>query len=514
MTEVLKSETVFADNWPDTINPATLFDSDGEVDYVAVSAYLQSIKSTKDTTEVSVLGQVSTESYVLTVDMNDPKPSLPAKLDVAQWKQDHPIDYAITAYVRHLFYESLKTSGYLSVSPHIDAEPNAKLHFQNELNHFLHTLQTEQAANFEFVEKVHPHITKSANEVNELECIVAIPVAGHQEYGNIFHTLEQFAVQTLDPSKFEIVLHLNLPGKNGENDEHLAENLNNTLGEIARFRIHYPRVQVREIITTYRGSSSPIGGIRADLWNAIAYDMSERGRTQDIMLVSSDADIISLNNKYLTEMNQTFCDSDVDIVTAELRWQPAPGLYYNSLTNRILRYQTFLDGVRDRHADAPHTADANTGISLAAYMAVGGYDRSAVLGEMRGIVNRICYYRQPLDQRAEDGYIKPEQPVVLKTPGASLRTHSRRLVKAMALGYSPYHAWDQKLIEFGSDDNLRTEQMQSQAAEDAAQQHAKEWISSMTGPYMDGVDPIKKRRILKTAHALLGFTDVYSARHN
>ena len=513
MPENEQPEAVFLAEWPETVDPSTLFFDDGTVNIDAVSDYLATLRELNgpvDEKEPTELEQTTLNQYAydITVPIDDTPETFNQMPDPITWRETNPIDYAITMYIRQIFIDGIQRQ-FFGVSETIKSNPEAKLDFNHELERFFGEVTALGAGGFDLFESAQAALGEPKNDVNELETLVAIPVAGHQEHGNIYHSLEQFTHQTLDPKKFEVCLYLNLPGREGEKDDFLLDNLKLTQAEIDRFKQDYPDIQVRSFSTTYRGDPPTIGAVRADLWTTIAYDMKKRGREDDIMVISGDADIVSLNSTYLTSMVDTFQGTEADIVTADLRWQPAPGLPYNAMVNRILRYQSFLDIVRDTNSHILHTADANTGISLAAYMAVGGYSRANALGEMHTLVNRIRYYRQPLDQREVEGYEKPDATIEAKAKGAVLRTHSRRLIKAMALGYSPYNAWDQKIITFGGDDSLRTEDMQVAAAEASSQVHAKEWIASMTGPYVSELDPEKKRRMLKAAHRILRFDELY-----
>jgi hypothetical protein len=505
---MLEREIKFDTPWPQTIDPESLYTSEGMVDIDAVDRYLKSLPKEETEKAPSPLDGVSLEIATMTVEISsEPSLELPTDFNPEEWRKNNPIDFAVSAFLVHMVR---RAQVYQRVWPSetLRDDSTAVLDLGKESDRFMSFLRENMHEDFVHMEKSVEFMGPSQNDVNELECVVAIPVAGHQEYENIFHTLEQFARQDMSPENYEIVLYLNMPGKEGENDAELAGSLHLTLDEIDRFKAQYPSVTVRTITTTYRVGEASIGAIRAELWNALSYDLIQRGRKEDILVISSDADIVSLNSVYLSDMASTFQNEDVDIVAAQLTWQPVDGLPYNSPVNKILRYQTFLDNVRDRHADSFHTADANTGISLAMYMAIGGYNKGLALGEMNNLVSRIRYMRQPNDQRDTDGYVKPEKAIEAKALRATLRTHSRRLIKAMALGYSPYNAWDQRLITFGANDELRTEQAPGHVANENAKRLGRKWVSSMTGPYVDGIDADKKRRILSAAHRMLHFDEL------
>lgn len=395
------------------------------------------------------------------------------------------------------------------VSKDLYDNPAAELDAPRQLEHYLNYLRQEQPTVMTTVEEEQAQLGPPRNDINSQRCIVAIPVAGHQEYQNIYTSLEQFAKQSLSQDEFEVVLGLNLPAPEVakrfvDREGQLASELELTLSEIARFQQDYPDFPLRYYTHAYRGDPPKIGRIRADLWAAIGLDAQKRGLEKDLLIISGDADIVSLNRNYLQSMVQTAEQTGADIVTAGLRWQMAPGLPYDAMVNKMLRYQTFLDDVRDRHAKLLHTSDANTGISLAMYFAIGGFNRDVALGEMMDLAHDIRGYRNT----SQTEY-RPAKLVEAKASDAWLKTHSRRLIRVMALGHRPYDAWDQKLIVFGTDDELRTEAMQVHAANEQAAKNWKKWVKSETPYYMRNVPLAKKRRILKAARHVLGFSDLY-----
>jgi hypothetical protein len=392
-------------------------------------------------------------------------------------------------------------------SNQIVRSPGGKLDVRQQMRHYFGYNRARQQAGMDTFESAAAQLGEPLHPTDNLRTIVAIPVAGHQEHGNIYRTLTQFGKQDMDPSQYEINLSVNLPVTEEESDisddevARLAASLRNTIDEIKRFQNEHPHVPVRYYTQAYQGAAPIIGKIRSDLWAATALDLQRRGLDHDVLVISADADTVSLNSQYLSEMAKTFETTGADLVAAKLLWQMAPDLPADAPVNRFLRYQTFLDIIRDNASDYKHTADANTGISLATYLAVGGYNRQAELGEMRDIVHRILYYRRVR------GKLEVPQ-IVQQADGARLRSHSRRLITAMALGHSPYHAWNQDLIKFGGHDSLRTDELRSSEANRQTELHYKEWIAEITPSYTEFVEPDKLERMLRAAHKILGFEDV------
>lgn len=488
------------------IGAEQLYFPDGSINFELIETCVQddlAANENRSSTRPSPLADFSTQihSFDITQPANSPTiEETPEEKRVAD-----PIQFAIEAYIGKLFASAIEIDIPISaIHPELKDNPLFELQLSAELERYFKFLKDKQAVRNENLIDLYNRLTPAGTDAKKLKCVVAIPAAGHQEYTNIFTTLEQFTKQ--DMESFEVFLYLNLPAEEGQRDEELAVESRKTQAEIERFKQCYPLCPVRTVNATYRHEKPPIGKIRSDLWDLIGFDLKQRGRQDDILVISADADIINLNKTYLSGMYETWQKTGADFVTANLLWQSVPDLPYDSTVNRLLRYQAFVDMVRDNYGTRLLAADANTGISLATYLAVGGYDRNAVLGEMYGLVSRIRYVR---NQKDDPSIYRPLKVTEAKSNTSYLKTHSRRLVKAMALGRAPYEAWDQKLIVFGNNDSLRIESMAAELAEENAQRYWKKWLRRDTPPYTRDVPPATKRRLLKTARQILGFADLY-----
>lgn len=487
-----------------------LYRPDGSVDFEVIRSCLDPlIEGAKDDgsmpSKPSELEQMAAPIRNIAIDW-DKRPENTDEGDVDA-KDADPIDRAIMYYLGDIISRSIEVDiPFADTDPNLEKNPYFQPTLQEEFERYYSYLQEKQSVRYGIIEQLHEQLTAPQTEADDLKCVVAIPVAGHQEHGNIFRTLEQFRKQDMDANKFEVWLYLNMPAEEGNHDKELASATQMTLDEIDRFRKQYPTVPIRTVNAAYYYEKPTIGTIRCDLWDLIGYDLRQRGRQDDILVISADADIVNLNKEYLRGMYDTWQATGADLVTAHLLWQSVPTLPYDSIVNRLLRYQTFVDGLRDNHADTLHAADANTGISLAMYFAVGGYDRNAKLGEMYNLIHEIRKHR---NQREDLNVYAPVKTVEAKSKTSYLKTHSRRVVKAMSLGCAPYQAWDQSIIEFGNNDSLRTEEMEGERAEHFARLNWKKWLKRDTPPYTREVPLSKKRRVLKAARQILGFGDLY-----
>ncbi len=374
-------------NIPPGFDTSRLYNDDGKVDLAAANELFDWLLANSGVTqpEPEDAGMLVTAVQSLDPRLFEPNRQRD-RADTSRIKEQKatdPIGFALDIALADMIMRSMQVELPHEPKSHsLKENPAAELKIAEELSQHFSFMEQRQHINFSNTRSAVDALGESPNSVGDLRCIVAIPVAGLEEYQHIFRTLEQFAKQSLPSSAFEIVLHVNLPHSRDGSNPDSASSLPLTLGEIARFQKAYPNVVVRSFVNAYAGSPPVIGRIRADLWEAVGYDMQQRGLQQDVLVVSADADIVHMNKDYLLKMAETFENTEADIVTATLWWQGVPGLPYDAVANRILRYQKFLDHVRDRHAKTLHTADANTGISLAMYFAVGGYDRTAEIGEM------------------------------------------------------------------------------------------------------------------------------------
>lgn len=491
---------------PADFDPNTLYEPDGAVNHEAVEALID-LYGPGPEPEIDDGLSSTVNSFSTDIELSSIFGTTPPEDDVRN-PPARSLEHALGAYVAHMITAGMEfehPSG--PINPALLSNPYHKLSLSDELTRYYDDyLSGSQKVRYATLQELSENLTPPKVDAQKLECVVAIPLAGHQECKNIYHTLEQFTKQDMDNDAFEVILYLNLPGRDGENDGMLSAELQKTLEEIQRFRQAYPSVNVRNATTTYRINRAPIGKIRSDLWDLVGYDLKQRGRENDILVISADADIIHLNRHYLSSMVAARDQTGADMVAASLRWQSAEGLPYDSTVNRMLRWQTFLDSLRDNHSETLHTADANTGISLAMYIASGGYNRERELGEMSDLAWRIRLLRA--DPQDKKHYI-PVKTVETKARNAVLKTHSRRLIEAMALGHAPYDAWDQRLIKFGADDKLRTAEMRSTKAEEQARKHWKKWMLNKTKLYTAEVPLEKRLRVLKAARRILGFSGLY-----
>lgn len=358
-------------------------------------------------------------------------------------------------------------------------EKDAKLDPSVELNNYVGNLPEEWNNSLEELSE------QFENPVDkECKIQVLIPVAGHQEGKNIYDTLKWYARQknengeALDPKTFELILFVNHP-----NDAQPDE----TLDEINRFKQDYPNLKVNSIYKALDRDQAKIGTIRkmlADL--ALKRQLDSGVESQDIVLVSNDADCEGISDQYLSNFMEQFKDNpELDAVLGKIDWDPkayakSPLLYVGT---RLFQY---LDAI-NRHPDdsvRKHvgSSGANFAYKSSIYSAVGGYITDGEIGEDVQLGRMMIAAR-----RGSDTY-----PIGYGKSKSVIYTNARRGVDAVNHGFAPSEQWDRG---FGPDDELRGQQWKFTENGDIAKDLKKpEYISK----FKDALEDIVNRTLLNS----------------
>ncbi len=265
----------------------------------------------------------------------------------------------------------------------------------------------------------------------DLSAYVIVPVAASQEADCLKKTLSQYAKQDADPSTWALLLFLNYTETaiNGDMDRDAVRRTSYIVQEFAEAN---PKLAVRVAKGAYSKTAPPIGTIRSDAWDCALYDVDRNGVAHDNLIgISHDADGEWLSPDYISAMQAAARQHpDADVLTCLLSWHNDGD--YRSDANKILRYWEYLGNVKRHKLGKLITSDANTALRLGSYAAINGFKRSGRLAEMIDICERLRIAR-------EHPYGSTEGVHFIDT--IKLKTNSRRLYRAIALGYTPDEAW-------------------------------------------------------------------------
>lgn len=289
-------------------------------------------------------------------------------------------------------------------------------------------------------------ITTLANTIapmaSSTEIVVAMPVAGHQEQDNIYRSLMAYLNQSLDPSRFELVLYVNHPETDAKGNPTSAQA---TLDEIARFQADHPELPVRVMYEQLPRSEAKIGTIRKILNDAIIKRSLDRTATpgRDIILVSNDADVISMSDTYLENFVDKFNkDPDIDAMLGQLDWDNEAYLRYPQIhvATRLFLYDEIM---KRRAGNWIGSSGGNFSLLLKNFAAVGGYSTGLDIAEDVELGRALKAARSGAKKKKAIGFAGNK--------ASRLETSARRAVYVYeTYNDAPYHQWN---YSFSADDD-------------------------------------------------------------
>ncbi len=321
------------------------------------------------------------------------------------------------------------------MSPRLQGDASAELNEQEELQWYWDQQEQEHK----------DKITTLADDLGEMkdtvDIVAAIPVAGHQEAGNIYRTLSAYKEQSLDNDHFEIVLYVNNPETDKDGNPTSSQD---TIDEIERFMRDNPDMPVKYFHQTLPRDEAKIGPIRKTLSDVVLKRGMDRGSRpdRDLIIVSNDADTTALSKVYLENFrDRLYNNPDLDAMVGQLDWDNEAYLYYPEVhvATRLFLYQNIMWRLR---GGTPPTSGATTAVRLKNMAAVGGYDMSSSVGEDTTLGFALQAARHGTDKQAI-GYGGNAQ--------SRLQTSARRAIYTLeAHGDAPINQWS---YEFGADDD-------------------------------------------------------------
>ncbi|MBP9738431.1 hypothetical protein KBD20_01955 [Candidatus Saccharibacteria bacterium] len=320
------------------------------------------------------------------------------------------------------------------ISPRLLDNPEAELDQTEEIKWYL---DKQDKKHLKKIEKHADSIGESITESTEIS--VAIPVAGHQEGDNIYRTLEAYSDQTLDNSKYEIVLFVNHPTHDRDGN---VLNADKTLAEIERFKADHPDMNIKVMYEALPRSQARIGLIRKTLTDTILLRKLQSGDKGELAVVSNDADTLDVNPKYLeTLLTKLKENKRSDVVAGQLEWDTSSYVNHPAIHVGTRMFQMFNILLRTREGYPGVTSGANTTLRASILAAVGGYSDLAG-GEDTNLGTKI--------EVAREGSSSPT--VVFGGVVASRITTSARRAVLTLLKHNeaPLHQWN---FGFSADDD-------------------------------------------------------------
>lgn len=321
------------------------------------------------------------------------------------------------------------------MSPRLRENPDADLSQAEEVNWYLGQQHTGH------IDRIQRNLDSIPEPMgDDVEVVVTIPVAGHQESDNIYHTLEAYKNQTLDRDKYEIMLYVNHPITDKEGGR---LNADATLAEIERFRSDNPDMPIRVMYEALPREDANIGYIRKVLVDSVLERNRQSSNAQELVIVSNDADAISIHEKYLEKMrNKTLADG-VDATVGQIDWDNRAYVNYPEV-HIGTRFFLMVDAsLRIRDGRTGSNLGANAAFRASTYAAVGGYRQGVEIAEDVDL---------GLDMRAAREGIEGREVIAHGgVNGSRITTSARRAVHTWEEhADAPYHQWN---YSFSADDD-------------------------------------------------------------
>lgn len=288
------------------------------------------------------------------------------------------------------------------------------------------------------------YINKQADQVGPMdpECklTICIPVASHEEGGNIYKTLLNYTKQTADKKSFEILLFLNRPDVNRQGEAVMPDE---TLAEVERFKKDYPDIKLSFMNEVIPLENAKIGYIRKCLADITLERLLRRvGSYSSHILVSNDADSKWISPLYIENFIEQFkLHKEIDSFAGQLDWDKE-AYVKNPLIHVCTRLFLFIEAqLRRKNKNDIPTPGANFAFRAGIYAAVGGYS-DIDAGEDTDLGNTIKAARMGA---------KTKQAVSFAgTKESRLYTSARRIEKALEQGLAPVEQWGLRFDVFNS----------------------------------------------------------------
>ncbi|MEN9407759.1 MAG: hypothetical protein RLZZ455_975, partial [Candidatus Parcubacteria bacterium] len=278
-------------------------------------------------------------------------------------------------------YGLLSRSEYASRrSRTLNENPDAHLDQEAEVNDYLSRQDGSYIAELEEMDRL------DGTAMSE-QCRLVFAVPAYEEGGNIRKTLDHFLTQqdsagsALNPDLYEIVILDNHPE---------SKPADSTRAEVEAFKAANPNIHVVYAHKAWKGSEAGVGNARKyanDL--ALLRSRKRSASTGELVLVSNDADLDGIANKYVVDMLESF-DTSPSLDAVAAKWSlPREALAKPNL-RAAQRLWFVLDRIIQQDAEGdtsvrqlrtPGLIGRNAAFRASAYAAVGGYNPQAKLAE-------------------------------------------------------------------------------------------------------------------------------------
>lgn len=319
---------------------------------------------------------------------------------------------------------------------------------------------------------------------------VLIPVAAHQESGNIANAMDQYAAQEgADP--FSVVLYLNSP----EGSDQTA--IDQTVDQVEQAIAKHPELDIRYAQNTYR-ANTPIGQIRKDLWDAAGLTVMG-GDIYD----TPDGEFIGINH-------------DIDTVTIGRHYIRNIQNFYKAEQSYLNKIDMASDPMLPKFTQVKHAYPFETHPNIAKTMFWVDYShRQHSPNGMyeEGLVVPLSYYNQqkgfdPKAQTYETERILAPAGQRDGIPGTIMETSPRRYIDRLGQN-AISNIWTNE--SFGDNDACRDNVERADISHAEAEERVFDNLERDLMFFTQGIPKDAWQVIIyKHSHRLMGYSNGYS----
>jgi hypothetical protein len=261
----------------------------------------------------------------------------------------------------------------VDMSPRLRENPSAELDIVEETTWYFKDQERRYPGYPAELQRLGEQVAEPLGE--NVEAVVALAVAGHQEHENIYRTLETYAVQEKedgtsvwegDKSKYEILIYVNWPQ---------GADPSRCMAEIARFRQDHPEVVLRVFQQEITNGKKEVGWYKKQVFDLALSRNQSRQNQKDILIVANDADTTYSSVNYLeavTEHMNLPANRECDAILG--RQDLDPEVYDKNPTfHAVMRFWQFMEAImRAKNDGSVGTQGRNTVLRGSSYAAIGG----------------------------------------------------------------------------------------------------------------------------------------------
>ncbi len=321
------------------------------------------------------------------------------------------------------------------ISPRLLGDPQAQLDTLTEVSRFVAQWPADRML---AAVQAYDQATEGGEKpmpTKMLRAVVVPPVAHDEHPKNLVRAIQAYAGQDISSATWALNPFINQPLPD---DSPKREQTQAVLRQAAAAH----DLPLYDAARVYDNPPT-MGQIRANAFDVPLLHIASRGIKQRVLGVSHDIDTTpDMSPPYI----RRFCEAAeanpaAVFVTCEMRWDLPGGP--DSSMSKVIRYFSFMDKLLRTTTPLRSVSEANMGVDLATYAALGGFDHTKD-------ANQIAHLRKAfVGVGVGEGRDMSERRQVLAAAtiflsDVSLCTSSRRLQLAFERGLGPHEIWDKE----------------------------------------------------------------------